>query len=152
MLLPNFFVDFISLLLSYLVTYGFSMAPHIYLLVSVSMAPHTWSAIQKPIITQTMAVVAPTTNESMHIFKSFLRLIFNLLLSPCITVPRLSEIIRYGNGPSFCWPIILLAQRPIVPSTSAHSRDFSLLCQGGKLPCYSDALQGPRSLMVKNVE
>ena len=139
MLLPNCFVDFISLLLSYLVTYGLSMVPHIYLLVSVSMvphiyllvsvsmvphiyllvsvsmvphiyllvsvsmAPHTWSAIQKPVITQTIAVVAPTTNESMHIFKSFLRLIFNLLLSPCITLhhrPPPSEIIRYGNGPT----------------------------------------------------
>ena len=107
MLLPNCFVDFISLLLSYLVTYGLSMVPHIYLLVSVSMAPHTWSAIQKPVITQTMAVVAPTTNESMHIFKSFLRLIFNLLLLPCITLhhrPSPSEIIRYGNGPLLCRP------------------------------------------------
>lgn len=181
MLLPNCFVDFISLLLSYLVMYGFSMVPHgspwfpisipwflmvphIYLLVSISMAPHTWSAIQKPVITQTMAVVAPTTNESMHIFKSFLRLIFNLLLSPCITapVPRKSSVtatahrpitllIRHGNGPSLCWPITLSAQRPIVLSTSAHSREKSLLCQGGKLPCYSDALQGPRSFMVKNV-
>ena len=129
------------------------MDPHIYLLVFVSMAPHTWSAIQKPVITQTMAVVAPTTNESMHIFKSFLRLIFNLLLSPCITVPALGNhpLRQRPNGPLLYRPNGPLLYRPIVPSTSAHSRDFSLLCQGGKLPCYSDALQGPRSLMVKNV-
>lgn len=67
------------------------------------------SAIQKPIKTQTMAVVAPTTNESMHIFKSFLRLIFNLLLSPCITVPAL------GNHPSRQRPIGPLVHQPNSP-------------------------------------
>lgn len=136
MLLPNCFV-FIS----------FLCYTSNYLLVSVSMEPHTWSAIQKPIIVQTIAVTAPTTNESMHIFKSFLYLLFNLLSSPCITVPAL------GNHPSRQRPIDSTAylHRLNSLSTSAHSREKSLLCQGGKLPCYSDALQGPRSLMVKNV-
>ena len=96
-----------------MVPYIFSMAPHIYLLVSVSMAPHTWSAIQKPIITQTMAVVAPTTNESMHIFKSFLRFIFNLLLSPCITAPALRKSSVTATAHYFVDP---LRQRPIALS------------------------------------
>ena len=82
------------------------------------MAPHTWSAIQKPVITQTMAVVAPTTNESMHIFKSFLRLIFNLLLSPCITpcitVPAL------GNHPLRQRPNVPTAQRSNGPTFHLH--------------------------------
>lgn len=84
-----------------------------YLLVSVSMEPHTWSAIQKPIIVQTIAVTAPTTNESMHIFKSFLYLLFNLLPLPCLTAtsPRKSSVtatVHQPNGPLFQRPIAVM--------------------------------------------